>query len=73
MWYFEITLDHILHRKNISRRELARRIGIRHATINNLCNNTSKQISFDSLASICEELNVDISDVIVLHKENKRE
>ncbi|QNR65471.1 MULTISPECIES: helix-turn-helix domain-containing protein [Paenibacillus] len=68
MWYFEITLDHILVRRNISRRELARKTGIRPATINDLCNNTAKQLLFDNLAAICEELNVDVSDIIVLHK-----
>ncbi|WP_311078201.1 helix-turn-helix transcriptional regulator [Paenibacillus polymyxa] len=68
MWYFEITLDHILVRRNISRRELARKTGIRPATINALCNNTAKQLLFDNLAAICEELNVDVSDIIVLHK-----
>ncbi|KAF6620498.1 helix-turn-helix transcriptional regulator [Paenibacillus sp. CMAA1739] len=73
MWWFEITLSHILDRKGISNRELARRTGIRPATINSLCNNTAKQLSFDNLATICEVLDIDLDEIILLHKEEKRD
>jgi putative transcriptional regulator len=67
MLKFEIRLESILARKNISRRELAKRTGIRRATVNDLCNNKAKQISLENLALICDELDViDVSEILVL-------
>jgi len=68
-WWFEITLEQILTSKNISKRELSRLTGIRHSTINDLCNNKVKQIPLSNLASICEALNItNLNDLIKLHK-----
>ncbi|MFB5759033.1 helix-turn-helix domain-containing protein [Paenibacillus medicaginis] len=64
----EIQLKYILEKKNISERELSRRTGIRQGTINDMCNNVSKQISVANLALICDELNIDISDLLKLKK-----
>ncbi|PYY28290.1 helix-turn-helix domain-containing protein [Paenibacillus illinoisensis] len=67
MLKFEIKLDSIIERKNISRRELAKRTGIRRATINDLCNNKAKHISLENLALICDELDIiDVSELLVI-------
>lgn len=68
-WWFEIKLETILKARNITKRELSRLTGIRHATINDLCNNSVKQIPLKNLAIICEILNIeDLNDLIKLHK-----
>lgn len=68
-WWFEITLEQILVSKDISKRELSRVTGIRHSTINDLCNNKVKQIPLSNLAAICKALNItDLNDIFKLHK-----
>lgn len=47
-------------------REFARIIERRFATINDMCNNESKQLPLEILALVCEELEVDIGDVLEL-------
>ncbi|MBM7111339.1 helix-turn-helix domain-containing protein [Brevibacillus laterosporus] len=47
-------------------REFARKIDRRFGTINDMCNNESKQLPLDILALACEELNVQISDILEL-------
>lgn len=64
-----IKLDKLLKEHNISQHELSRQTGIRQATVNAMYRNQSKRIPLDNLASICEVLNCDISDVLVLIKE----
>ena len=45
--------------------DLARRTGIRAATINELYHEIAERINFEHLDLICEALECDISDVIV--------
>ncbi|MEK4247579.1 helix-turn-helix transcriptional regulator [Psychrobacillus sp. FSL K6-2684] len=68
--YIKINLDKILKDKNLSHREFARITGIRHPSISEMCNNTTKRIPIDNLAKICEALECDISDILELKKES---
>lgn len=65
----EICLKALLEEKNISQRELSRKLDITFTTINKMCNNTLQHFPLQTLANICEELDVEISDVLRLKKE----
>lgn len=74
MSWVEIMLDNILISKGMTRRALARKTKIRHSTINEMCNNTAKRIPLENIASICDELEIEISDLFKLHNdETKKE
>ena len=60
----KIHLSRILGERRISQADLARRTGIRPATINYLYNEISDRISFEHLDRICEFLDCDASDII---------
>lgn len=64
----QIILADLLEQRNTSQRELSRKTEIRLASINEMCNNSTKQLPLDNLAKICEALNCDIPDVLVLKK-----
>ncbi|ASA22698.1 helix-turn-helix domain-containing protein [Paenibacillus donghaensis] len=68
MPWVEITLDKILITKNMTRRELSRRTKIRHSTINELCNNTAKQIPLKNITLICDELEIEVGELFKFHK-----
>ena len=72
MSWVEIRLQYILDVKGLSRRYLSRRTKIRIGTINDMCNNTAKQIPLDNIVSICDELDVDIIDLFIYHKGNSK-
>lgn len=46
----------------LSEKDLARRTGIRQATINGVCNNEVTLLSLKNSAAICETLEIEISD-----------
>ncbi|OMD66771.1 helix-turn-helix domain-containing protein [Paenibacillus odorifer] len=69
MAWIEIKLDNILKAKGISNREFARITNTRHSTINDMCNNKVKHLPLDKAALICEELNIELSDLLKLHKD----
>ncbi|MCY9760941.1 helix-turn-helix transcriptional regulator [Paenibacillus alvei] len=69
MNHIKITLADILQERGISQRELSRKTGIRHPTINEMCENKTKQIPLQNLAAICNALDVDITDILKLVKE----
>lgn len=62
----QILLAELLKQKNISQRELARKTGIRVASVNEMCKNEIVQLPLDNLAKICEALKCDIPDVLRL-------
>ncbi|QSF42646.1 helix-turn-helix domain-containing protein [Paenibacillus tianjinensis] len=64
-----IKLDDLLKLKNISQREIARRTGIRHPTISEMCLNKSKSLPVENLDKICSELDCELSDIIEYKKE----
>ncbi|MCY9577943.1 helix-turn-helix transcriptional regulator [Paenibacillus alvei] len=50
----------------MSQRELARITGIRHPSINEMCENKTSRLPLENLASICHVLDVGILDVLEL-------
>jgi putative transcriptional regulator len=62
----KLMLSVLLEERGISHREFSRQSGIRHPTINEMCNNQSKHIPLDNLARICEVLECQITDVLEL-------
>ncbi|MDY8021186.1 helix-turn-helix transcriptional regulator [Paenibacillus polymyxa] len=73
MSWVDINLKAILEKLDLSEREVARRTGIRQATINNMCNNDIKQISLKNLAIICDELGIEISELLVLNNSSRKD
>lgn len=65
----KIRLKEILADKGISQRELARRMGIRHPTINHLCSEQVDRVYIRTLEQICDALDIHIHELIVEDKE----
>ena len=59
----------LLAEHDISQTELAKRTGIRQATISNICTNKAKQIPIDVLDILCDYFNCEISDIFI-HTKN---
>ncbi|QOY37033.1 helix-turn-helix domain-containing protein [Anaerobacillus isosaccharinicus] len=64
-----IKLAEVLREKNISQRDLARKTNIRPASINEMCKNETQRIPLDNLAKICDVLDCEITDILILDKE----
>lgn len=54
----------LLAENELTQKELAEKIGARLPTINDLCNNKSKQIPIKLLDDICNLFNCDIGDIL---------
>lgn len=63
------TLQNVLDYKSMSRRELSRITGIRHQTINDMCNNTAVYLPMENTAKICSVLKCEITEIMRLEKE----
>ena len=57
-------LSKLLGERRWTQADLARKIGIRRATINEMYNELSDRINLEYLDRICEVLNCDISDIL---------
>jgi putative transcriptional regulator len=69
----KIKLAQLLERRNLGQRELARKTGIRLASINEMCQNEVIRLPLANLAKICEALNCDIPDVLELEGKDRQE
>ncbi|WP_067725380.1 helix-turn-helix domain-containing protein [Oceanobacillus damuensis] len=69
--HIHIKLNDLLAERKISHREFARMTGIRHPSISEMCNNASKHIPLKNLAKICEVLECDIADILVLKESSQ--
>lgn len=58
------TLKNILDLKGLSQTELARRTGIREATMSAIVNNTIKEVSIINMEKICDQLDIEPGDFI---------
>lgn len=65
-----IKLSTLLGERRMSQAELARKTGIRPATINAIYNDISERLNVEHLDRICEVLGCDIPDLLV-YKPNK--
>ncbi|MGG1663056.1 helix-turn-helix domain-containing protein [Brevibacillus sp. NRS-1366] len=68
----QIRLDQLIQGK-MSQQELSRKTGIRQPSISEMCRNESKHIPLENLALLCEELQCNISDLLILVDENGKE
>ncbi|WP_146548365.1 helix-turn-helix domain-containing protein [Rummeliibacillus suwonensis] len=64
-------LKNILDRRGISIRECARMADLPVETVRRLYNDETKQYQRDSIGALCEALDVEISDLLVLEKPPK--
>lgn len=66
----KINIKDKLEEKNMTRYELAKRIGVTYPTIDNIYKGTSTSIKFDILESICKELDCLPTDILVFDDKN---
>ena len=59
-----VNLDVMMAKRKMSLSELARRVGITNANLSILKNNKAKAIRFNTLESICRELNCQPADIL---------
>ena len=59
-----INLDQVLKKKNMTSKELAGRIGITEANLSILKTGKAKGMRFNTLASICKELDCQPGDLL---------
>lgn len=57
-------LSQLLGKRRWTQAQLARKTGIRRATINELYNELAERVSFDHLDRICEVLDCELSDLL---------
>lgn len=60
----KIKIKDLLDQKQISRYELAKRIGVTYPTVTSLYNGTSTSIKFEILEALCKELECTPNDII---------
>lgn len=65
MLVIRIKLSTLLGEKRITQAELARKTGIRPATINEMYHEFSVRVNLEHIDKICEVLDCDISDLLV--------
>lgn len=63
-----VRISEVLKQKNKTKTWLAREMNGSFSSINNLINNKTTRINFSTLAKICELLECDIKDILVLKK-----
>lgn len=64
----KVTLDEVLEQRNMTQRELARRIPLTEANLSNLKNGNVKGIRLDTLNRICEILRCQPGDILQYEK-----
>ena len=61
-----IQLSQLLKSRGITQRKLAAMANLRPATINQLCKGKVARIEFHTLSAICQALQVQVSDILVV-------
>lgn len=69
----KIDIKQKLEENNMTRYELAKRIGVTYPTIDNIYKGNSTSIKFEILESICKELNCSPVEILVFDDESLRE
>lgn len=64
-----INLGRLLDERRLSQHKISEMTGIRQPTINAMCRNQTSQVPLKNLASLCEVLECEISDILELKKE----
>lgn len=66
----KIDIKNKLKENNMSRYELAKRIGITYPTIDNIYKGKSTSIRFETLELICKELKCTPNDILITEKDD---
>ena len=69
----KISIQQKLKEKDMSRYELAKRIGVTYPTIDNIYKGSSTSIKFDILESICRELDCSLDEILIFDDINLKE
>lgn len=69
----KINIQQKLKENNMTRYELAKRIGVTYPTIDTIYKGNSTSIKFEILENICKELNCSLDDILVFDDSTLRE
>lgn len=69
----KINIKDKMAEKNISRYELAQRIGVTYPTITSIYKGKSTSVKFDILESICKELDCSLDDILIFDDTNMKQ
>lgn len=69
----KINIKNKLIEKNMSRYELAKRIGVTYPTIDNIYKGKSTSIKLEILESICKELDCSLDEILIFDDEKLKE
>ena len=69
----KISIKKQLSENNMTRYELAKRIGVTYPTITSIYNGESTSIKFDILESICKELNCSLDEILIFDDDDLRD
>lgn len=61
----KISIKEQLQKKNMSRYQLAKRIGVTYPTIDNIYKEMSVSIKFETLEAICKELDCLVDEILI--------
>ena len=64
-----IKLDDMIKKVGISKNRLSHRAEMQRTQLNNYCKNKVTRIDLNTLAKICEYLNCDVNEILVIEKE----
>ena len=69
----KINIKDKMDEKNISRYELAQRIGVTYPTITSIYKGESTSVKFDILEAICRELDCSLDEILIFDDTNMKE
>lgn len=64
-----INLERVLSEKQISKTQLCYACKLQRTQLNNYCKNKVTRIDLNTLAKICDYLNCDVNEILVIEKE----
>ena len=64
-----INLERVLSEKQVSKTQLCYACKLQRTQLNNYCKNKVTRIDLNTLAKICEYLNCDVNEILVIEKE----
>ncbi|WP_336761534.1 helix-turn-helix transcriptional regulator [Paenibacillus sp. FSL L8-0435] len=67
----KVHLGNLLASKDLSARQLAKRTGLRHVTISNIIKGEAVYISFEAVEKICNELDIDVNEIMSMIEEDE--
>ncbi len=65
-------LRELLEAKGLTQTEAQARTGLAYSTVNEMCNNRTRRVDFDTLDVLCEALGCEVGDVVEYVPAKKR-